>query len=195
MKRTVLLLAAVLILVGAGSALAQEGRSTGIDVFGGFATETIDDVGAGYGLGVGVTVPFNTLFQMSNMSGTEDLAIRADLSYFHWEDEVNVFGTNFDVEATRIPLFVGARYYLPSHVISGPIDIFGELGLQLSFDEFEVATFFGTVSDDQVNFGVPIGAGIEFNISDAAYLGLSGRLHIIDETYFTMVGVLGLNLM
>ena len=124
--------------------------------------------------------------------------IRADLSYFSWDGDSNVLFVSIDEEITRIPLFLGLRYFVSGeNVKTEGLGIYAEIGVELSFDSVEVKTtdtFFGTTtrsSDDEINFGVPVGAGIQYYISEKLYLGLNARLHFISGSYFTLLGCIG----
>ncbi len=189
MKRAAIVFIAVLLML-TGAAFAAD-RDASIEGFAGIGTEPANEFGTGFGLGVGLNVPFNSVFQVSNPRGTKDLMLRADVSYFFWEEDI----LGIDFEFTRIPLFLGARYFIPTDKIrASGLGIFGEAGIELSFDEFDVPTPLGTVSDDEVNFGIPVGFGIQYYVSEGAYFGLSGRLHLISDSYFNLVATVGFDL-
>jgi len=177
-------------LMSAGDGLAQQEHGSSVDFFLGLGSEPASDVGTTFGFGAGLNIPFTNIF---NAGGAADnLMIRADLSYFSWEGDTGPI----DVEFTRIPLFLGVRYFVSGDKIkSEGLGIYAEIGIELSFDEVEVKTpLLGTISDDEINFGVPIGAGIQYYISEKWYLGFNARLHIISDSYFTLLGSIGFDL-
>lgn len=165
-----------------------------LEGFLGIGTEPRHDFGTGFGVGLGLNVGFNDVFNVSNPSSTKNLEIRTDISYFHWEEDA--FFTDFDY--TRVPIFLGLRYFVPRGKIKASgLGIFGEAGFELSFDEVDAPVpgpGFGTVSDSDVNFGIPLGGGIQYHVSDKTYLGLSLRIHLISHTYTTIVGTVGFGL-
>ena len=192
----------VFMLVSAGAGLAQQEHGSSFDVFLGFGSEPDGDVGTGFGLGAGLNIPFTNIFNAGVASGAADnLMIRADLSYFSWEGDTTTPVVSIDEEITRIPLFLGVRYFVSADSIKTEgLGIYAEIGIELSFDNEEVKitnTSLGTSvkdSDDEINFGVPIGAGIQYYISEKLYLGFNARLHIITDGYFTFIGSIGFDL-
>ena len=199
-KSAVLGILFVFMLMSAGDGLAQQEHGSSVDFFLGIGSEPAGDVGTGFGLGVGLNIPFTNIFNTSTASGAADnLMIRADLSYFSWEGDTTAFSVSVDEEFTRIPLFLGVRYFVAADKIKTEgLGIYAEIGIELSFDDEEVKTTLpGTsakVSDDEINFGVPIGAGIQYYISEKLYLGLNARFHIISDSYFTLLGSIGFDL-
>lgn len=158
-----------------------------LEGFLGIGTEPRNDFGTGFGVGLGLNVDFNDVFNVSNPSSTKDLKIRTDISYFHWEED------SFwaDIDYTRVPVFLGLRYFVPRGKIKAPaLGIFGEAGFELSFDDVDTPRG----SDSDVDFGIPIGGGIQFRVSDTTYLGLSLRIHLISNTYTTLLGTVGFEL-
>jgi opacity protein-like surface antigen len=77
------------------------------------------------------------------------------------------------------------------------ISVFGEAGLEMSFDEIEVAVCAaGTCkreSDEETNNGMAVGGGIIFNVSERFQISLSGRMHDIEHSYNTFAAMFGLN--
>lgn len=197
MKKAALLFSLVVVLVANPSAgFAQEDHGTSVDAFLGIGSEPAGDVGTGYGLGVGLNIPFNDIFYTSNpSSAVKDLMIRIDLSYFSWEDDTDTPFFSVEEELTRIPIFLGIRFFIPADTIKTEgLGIYGEAGIELSFDEAEVKINGFKESDDEINFGVPIGVGMQYYISEKWYLGLNARLHIISDNYFTLAASMGFNL-
>lgn len=183
MKRAVLVFIAVFLILGGTAFAANRGPS--FEGFLGIGTEPDDDLGLGYGLGVGFNLPFDDVFHVSNPRSVENLMIRTDITYFHWEDEVTVGPFTVDVEFTRVPVFFGVRYFMPSGVIKAQnLGLFVEGGFELSFDG-------GDTPDDEVNLGFPVGFGMQYQVNPTTYLGLSGRLHLISDSYFSLLATLG----
>jgi hypothetical protein len=192
-KSAVLGILFVFMLMSAGDGLAQQEHGSSVDFFLGLGSEPAGDVGTTFGFGAGLNIPFTNIFNAGGASGAADnLMIRADLSYFSWEGDTGPI----DVEITRIPLFLGVRYFVSGDKIKTEgLGIYAEIGIELSFDDVEVKTpFLGTSSDDEINFGVPIGAGIQYYISEKWYLGFNARFHIISDSYFTLLGSIGFDL-
>jgi opacity protein-like surface antigen len=198
----VLIVMIVFLMAGVGTGFAQQDHNASMDGFIGLGTEPGNDFGTGFGLGVGLNIPFNNIFSVTNPSGTaKDLMIRADLSYFFWDVDIGSPFGSVNVEFTRLPIFLGARYFIPADRIKAQrLKIYGEAGVELSFDEAEAAVvdpFTGTVfktSDSEVNFGIPIGAGIQYYVSDKVNVGFNVRWHIISDSYFTLAASIGFDL-
>jgi len=201
-KTAVLFTVLVFWLVIAKVGFAQQDHGSSLDAFFGLASEPAGDVGTGLGFGVGLNIPFTSVFDVSTRSDTTDnLVLRADLSYFSWDGDTSAPFVTFEEEFKRIPIFLGLRLFVPPGKIKAKrLGIYGEIGIELSFDEVEVKTtntLAGTsvkTSDDEINFGVPIGAGIQYYISEKWYLGFYSRLHIISDSYFTLTGAVGFDL-
>lgn len=191
MKRLAVVLVAVLVLF-AGRAFAAGRGDTSMDVFMGLGTEPTGGFGSGYGLGVGLNLDFNSVFNVRNPAGTRNLEIRADVSYHHWEEDMLWAG---DLEYTRVPFFLGLRLFVPSGKLkSSRLGIYGEAGMELSFDSIDTgAPGFGA-SDDEVNLGFPIGGGIRYYVSPSTYVGFSLRIHLVSHSYTSLLGVIGFNL-
>jgi len=66
-----------------------------------------------------------------------------------------------------------------------------EGGLELSYDEAEVASFFGKASATEINLGLAGGAGLEIPLADNLVLGFNGRLHLIADSFLTLGASLG----
>jgi opacity protein-like surface antigen len=183
MKRAAIVFIAVLLML-TGTAFAAN-RGPSFEGFLGMGTEPVNDIGIGYGLGFGFNLPFNDVFNVSNPGSVKNLMLRADITYYHWEDEVTVGPLTVDVEATRVPVFLGVRYFIPTGVIKAQkLGLFVEGGFELSFDGADTP-------DDEVNFGFPVGFGMQYQVNPNTYLGLSGRLHLISDSYFSLVGTVG----
>lgn len=103
--------------------------------------------------------------------------VRGDISYYNWDEDVPFFG---DVEYTRIPVAVSVRKYfaLPPQGLT----IFGQAGLELSFDDIEVGPF----SDDEVNLGLPIGAGVDYSLTREFSVNAMFKHHFVEDSYTTL---------
>jgi hypothetical protein len=179
-KRAFIVSLVVVLLAGASSAWAEDARYISAEVFGGFATEPEDDLDIGYGIGAGLNLPFGSVFRTSSEAATKDLYFRLDVTYFKWEDGPREF--------TRIPIFLGLRYYLsPERLRQDKLALFGEAGLELSFDEKEK---FGR-SDDDVDIGFPLGIGLQYFITETVYVGGNVRLHLISDNYLSFLASIG----
>jgi opacity protein-like surface antigen len=168
---------AVFLLVGGGStAFAKSGSVSGKDLF-----EVDGSFGFGSGSGAldsGYGFNFGAGYMLSSID--KKLQARVDLSYYD-------FSTTFlgqDLSYTRVPITVSARYYFP---INDRLKAFAQAGIETSFDSFE--SYAGTVNkhtENEVNFGISPGGGIEFYVlPDISLFGL-GRAHIITDNYFSM---------
>lgn len=126
--------------------------------------------GGGVNLGAG--------YMLSSID--RNLQARIDLSYYD-------FSTDFmgsDLSYTRLPITISARYYLP---INKRLKAFVQAGIETSFDSSESYDF--TVNkhtDNDVNFGISPGGGIEFYLSPEVGIFALGRIHIITDDYFSM---------
>ncbi len=193
MKRGILVIVAVLmatLLCGnAFAAKAGAGYKTAVDGMLSVASEP--ESGFGDTVGVGVGVSFDLSSTLKPSSGK--IFGRADINYFSWD--ASEFG--IDVTFTRVPIFLGGRYYIPTS--GSNIDVFVEAGLEFSFDKAEAVVpafppFFGAVksSESDFNIGITPGVGIEVPISnDGWYIGGDARWHIIENDYFTLSFVFG----
>lgn len=183
------LLALVLISGTAFAAGGQAGQSpAGIDLSGNFASEPAGGFDSTFGLELGANVPLSRLGMNVATSKNVELQGRASLSYYNWDD--SVFGV--DLEYRRIPFFVGGRVLAP---VSPQLKVYGQLGLELSFDRREqFVPGLGRASDSDVNLGLTPGVGIIFPVSSQVYLGANLNWHLIEDDYFTLGVTVGFNL-
>ena len=102
------------------------------------------------------------------------LALELGVGYFKGTGSV-VIATpapshEHDVDFTVIPVIVSAKALIPVEVV----DPYGELGIGAYFTEFDVSdnlnTFSGTTT-----FGIHLGAGLNVNITERAFIGVEGR--------------------
>jgi opacity protein-like surface antigen len=206
MKKLVFICLAAVLLC-AGTAHAQGGGLDGWIVDGsfGFATEPAGDFDNGYGFGIGISQSFESLFPgAGNSAFTENLLLRADLNYYMWDDTVSVPGISADIELTRVPVFLGGRYVIPTK-LGNTVVMYAEGGLEISFDGWEAASctpaippFFPaqciTDSDDEINLGITPGFGVVIPVTDRVMIGANLRFHLISDTYFTGMATVGFKL-
>ncbi len=150
------------------------------------------DPGSGFdgtvGLELGANMDLNRLGINLSTSKGVDLQGRVSLSYYNFEDD-RFFGA--DLEYRRIPLFVGGRVVAP---VAPSLKVYGQLGLELSFDRVEVyVPGVGKHSDSDVNLGLTPGVGLIVPLSSQFYLGANLNWHIIEDDYFTLGVGAGIN--
>lgn len=186
MKRfAIIAVALLMIAAGAGSAAAAEGKSgASVDGTLSIATEPAGSFGSTIGIGVGASIDITDRMKLSDKNAK--IQLRGDLTYYEWDD--TQFG--FDVSYQRIIAFGGGRYFIPMGGRSG-VAPYLEGGLELSYDEAEVASFFGKVSATEINLGLAGGAGLELPLADNLVLGFNGRLHLIADSFITLGASLG----
>lgn len=177
MKTLAAITLTMFLLVGGGTA-AHAKSATFIDkrmfeVDGSFA------FGSGPGaFDSGGGVNFGAGYLLSTID--RNLQARIDLSYYDFSSDF----LGYDLSYTRIPITVSARYYFP---INDRLKAFAQAGLETSFDSFE--SYEGTVNkhtENEVNFGVSTGGGIEFYVLPEFSIFALGRAHIVTDNYFSM---------
>lgn len=195
MKKTIMSLVVVLfMLVVCGTSHAKE---ISLDLAGSYATEPAGNFGSTVGFGVGGDFGW-TLFSKSSGKKADNylknIKFRADIHYYKWDD--SMFGV--DVKYTRIPLFLGGRYFFPvAGMNKAGWEVFGEAGIEVSRDELEVAVPAigpfpaSKASEKETNTGVSIGGGIRYNFTDKFFGGISGRHHFISDPYTTLNVLIG----
>jgi len=184
-KLFVIVIATVLMAAGAGSAVAADGKS-GATVDGtlSIATEPVGGFGNPVGLGVGASMDITDTIKLSDKNAK--IHLRGDLTYYEWDDTQ----LGIDISYRRIIAFGGGRYFIPMGGRSG-VAPYLEGGLELSYDEAEVASFFGKASATEINLGLAGGAGLEIPLADNLVLGFNGRLHLIADSFLTLGASLG----
>lgn len=173
MKKLTIVLVTLVLVISAGSAGFAATRSGGDkEVDGAFVYGTgPGDFDNGFGLNFGAGYMLNNI---------KNLQARVDLGYFLFDRDV----ANTNVDFTRVPLAVGARYYFP---MQDKMNLFGEAAVEASFDDSEFVDILGVKhSESEVNWGVTPGAGAEYFIQDSMSLFALGRFHIVSDDYFTL---------
>ncbi len=136
--------------------------------------------GSTVGYGIGVITP------MRDISERASLAARFDLNYYKWSRSDRYLESSFE----RLPVFAGFRLYRKA----GPMRLYGEAGLELSFDTWEssyTGPLYGTLSPGQKSsysdryLGLAPGAGIEFSVGAHFLIGFLARYHLIENPYST----------
>jgi len=163
-----------------------------LDVGGSYASEPVGNFGSTVGPGAGVDIGWN-VFAKERVKGKargflKNIKFRIDMHYYKWDDSI----AGLDIEYTRIPLFLGGRYYFPvSGMNKAGWEVFGEGGLEVSRDEWEEVIVIQPatlrrVSDSKTHTGAAVGGGIRYNFTDTVFGGVSGRFHAIDDSYMTI---------
>jgi len=188
MKKVALMLLGLVLVSGtAFAAGGTTGSGVSVDLSGNYASEPASGFDGTFGPELGVNVDLNRL-GLNVGSKTVEVQGRASLSYYNWDQ--SIFGV--ELEYRRIPLFVGARVLTAA---SPQIKLYGQLGLELSFDKVEAFhPVFGKVSESDTNLGLVPGVGILFPISNQLYLGGNLNWHIVSDNYFTLGVTVGFNL-
>lgn len=178
MKRTTLALVSAFLLFAAATpsfaAPTDSPPKISIDGAFGFATGPENfDGGLGINFGAGYMLE----------GALKNLQARIDMSYFKFD---RTFGI-LDLEYSRLPITVSARYYFP---ITDQFRAFAQAGVETSFDSIEnygyfAGTFYET-SEDEVNLGFSPGGGVELFIVPNASIFAIGRFHVVSDTYFSM---------
>jgi hypothetical protein len=188
MKRFTIMVAVVaMVALLYGNAFAAKASSssnkTEVDGMLSLASDPVSGFGTTLGLGAGIGFDLSDSLHPS----TGRLFGRADINYYDWSGDFWWTGLSY----TRIPIFVGGRYYVPAS--GSNVDVFVEAGLELSFDHYDTAWFPGwKYSKSELNIGITPGAGIEIPISsDGLFIGGDARWHLITDDYFTLSLVLG----
>ncbi len=187
MKKVALMILGLVLVTGTAFAAGPAGGGVSLDLSGNYASEPTGNFGGTFGPEFGVNVDLNRLGLNVGQTKTVEFQGRASLSWYNWDETVG----GVDLDYRRIPLFVGARVVSP---VAPQFKVYGQLGLELSFDDLEFRTPGGKASDSDVNLGLTPGVGILFPISNQLYIGGNLSWHIIDHDYFTLGVTVGLNL-
>jgi len=175
MKITALATLALLILLCAGTTVTAKPLTMdteNLEIDGSFAFASgPGDFNSGFGVNFGAGYMLNTL--VKNLQG------RIDVAYFNFSRDVPGAGLSY----WRVPITVSARYYFP---LLDNLKVFGQAGVETSWDSYEYVDGTGKHSKNQLNIGLSPGAGIEFfanrNFSVFALI----RSHLISDSYFSM---------
>lgn len=182
--KKILLFSLVVLLLGYGSAFAEEGKSSVFTLDGsiGLGTEPESGFGSAFAVRFGVSQDFLKVFKKAKRTKhTESLQLRADVSYLKWETDVS----GVDISYRRIPFFFGGRYIFPTK-LADAFSIYVEGGLEISLDEAEaVVPPAPSVSVSETNIGITPGVGIMYPFSEKLSAGLDLRGHFISDNYWT----------
>jgi hypothetical protein len=175
------------VLVFANADVAGAAGGNSIDLSGNWASEPSGGFDDTFGVGFGLNLDLKRLGVDVNSKNTE-VQGRISLSYYNWDQ--NAFGTTLDYQ--RIPLFLGARVLTP---LSPQVKLYGQLGLELSFDDKDVFnSFYGKQSNSDLHVGLTPGIGLLFPINKNFYAAIGLDYHIIENDYATLGLTLGFNL-
>ncbi len=174
MKKTISILIVALFTLGvvtyADAAGPEGGPSSGVyqlDASLGLATGPGDyDSGWGFSIGGGYTLA----------SIDKNLQARLDISFFDFRHDFPWGSGTY----TRVPITIGARYYLP---LDPKLRAFGQVGLETSIDNFDTASH---ESKSELNVGLAPGVGVEFFINPTTSIFAVGVAHLISDDYFSM---------
>lgn len=175
---------ALSLVIAAGTAYAQ--GEVSLDVSGNYASEPAGGFGGTAGVEFGGNVDFGRLGMDVKIENVRSMA-RAALGYYDWEDSVS----GVDISYRRIPLFLGGRFVLP---ITSPFRVYGDLGLELSFDRRESAPGGVKKSDSDVNIGLRPQVGIIYPLADRATVGAGLAYHLVSDPYLTLGLTVGFSL-
>jgi hypothetical protein len=176
MKKTVFTLLVVFITLFAGTiCYAMSGGSEGaassgaFEFDGSFAPATgPGDYGSGFGINFGAGYMLKSI--------DKNLQARFDVAFYHFDNDFPWGSGTY----TRVPIIVGARYYVP---IVDKLRVFGQAGLETSVDDFDNAAH---QKKHEVNLGIAPGGGIEFFVHPKVGVFALGVAHLIADSYFSM---------
>lgn len=188
MKNNIVIVLSLLFIIPISGIFTPSYANDGLIIDGTVSIATEPSKGFGNGLGFGVGFGMDVTNKTSIRSGR--LIARGDIHYYKWD--TSVFGV--DVTLTRMPVFLGARYYVP--VKAGSLmALYAEGGLELSFDKSEAAACAGALcvkeSASETNIGIAPGAGVEFPLGQNLSLGANIRLHMISDSYLSIGASIG----
>ncbi len=181
-KIAIMLLALVLVsgtAFAAGTRTGQSGFSADLSV--NYATEPESGFDGTFGPEFGFNADLSR-FGVELGSKSFELQARASMSYYNFDGS----DPGLD-EYRRIPFFAGGRILYP---VSPQVKLYGQLGLELSFDKVKA---FGH-SETDTNVGLVPGVGVIFPISNQFYVGGNMNLHLITDAYFTIGATVGFNI-
>jgi opacity protein-like surface antigen len=176
MKKIALLFLTLFLVVGMTATASAKTGSPGFEIDGsfGFASGP-GDFDAGFGTNFGAGYMLDSVL--------ENLQARIDVSYFDFSREFFLM----DLEYTRVPVTISARYYFP---ITDQFRAFAQAGVETSFDSFDtVFPFAGNFikqSESEVNIGLSPAGGVDFAITPNISVFAIGRWHLISDNYFSI---------
>ena len=142
-----------------------------------------DEFGNTIGYGVGANLDW------SKTKRDARVVMRTDLSYEKWKNSTTYTTWSF----TKIPLFLGVRFYTPWYV-------FIEGGLEVVYEEWKssyTGPLFGILSTGSNNSsrsytaGFAPGIGVEFPLSGNMTCGIHARYHVGPDFHGTLGGFVG----
>lgn len=157
-----------------------------------------------YDVNVGLVVPFGDLGDVSNVGfnvgadgflwSTSDKTIqiggRVAYNNFGSKDYNIGWGTDVTSDASIIEIVPTARYQFKT---SGPIGLFAQAGagLYLKSAKVDAGAWGGETSDSETDFGITIGGGATYTLSNGMQLMAMPLFHLTGDNYLTVnVGVL-----
>ncbi len=186
MKKAVFLLLMMVLAAGTASAAGTAGNAFSFDLSLNPASPPDSDFDWTFGPELGVNADLRRL-GVDFGSKSFDLQARASMSYYNFDGNAG----GIDLEYRRIPFFAGGRILFP---VSPQVKLYGQLGLEISFDKVEFPFGGGKASETDTNFGVVPGVGVIFPVSNQFYLGGNFNVHLITDTYVTLGVTVGFNL-
>jgi hypothetical protein len=174
------------VLAFANADVAGAAGGIGVDLSGNWASEPSGGFDDTFGLELGMNVDFKK-FGLNVDSKNMDFQGRVSLGYYDWDKTES--GSSLDYQ--RVPLFLGARVLTS---LAPQVKLYGQLGLEFSFDDKEYLNAYGKQSDSELNVGVTPGIGLLFPISNSFYAAIRFDYHIISDDYATLGLTLGFNL-
>ncbi len=187
MKKVALMVLGLVLVTGTAFAAGPAGSGVSLDLSGNYASEPTGDFGGTLGPEFGVNVDLNRVGLDVGATRTVEFQGRASLSWYSWDESV----AGVDLDYRRLPIFVGARVLSP---VAPQFKVYGQLGLEVSFDRQDIRVPGGKSTDTDTNLGVTPGVGILFPVSNQLYVGGNLSWHIIDHDYFTLGVTVGFNL-
>lgn len=184
--RKIVFVALFSVLVFANADVAGAEGGIGIDLSGNWASEPSGGFDDTFGVELGMNVDFKK-FGLNVDSKNMDFQGRVSLGYYDWDKTQS--GINLDYQ--RVPLFLGARVLTS---LAPQVKLYGQLGLEFSFDDKEYLNASGKQSDSELNVGLTPGIGLLFPISNSFYAAIRFDYHIISDDYATLGLTLGFNL-
>jgi outer membrane protein W len=127
-----------------------------------------------------------------------NLALEIGVGYFKSDASISgvdpIFGGSYteEDEIKVIPIILSGKGIYPS----GNFELYGEIGIGIYLADFEgvvTHTVLGTVrlDDDDTVFGVNLGVGVNYNITEKVFIGVEGKYILTTDAEFqgTALGV------